>query len=169
MYGIAKMVRHGDRIFQHSAESLTHAHPTFVTLQMLEQIRFAVWRGALKIRVSLVRFQSRPPYLHRSFQRDCGVFICSVSVIHTLPTHRLLATRRKACCWRRYAFHPSAVYGLIHPKGLLPRSQQPICGTALGHKKSGAWANWASAPTRLKINSTRRARPKIRINHPLST
>ncbi len=61
MYGIAKMVRHGDRIFQHSAESLTHAHPTFVTLQMLEQIRFTVWRGALKIRVSLVRFQSRPP------------------------------------------------------------------------------------------------------------
>jgi hypothetical protein len=61
MYGIAKMVRHGDRIFQHSAESLELAHPTFVTLQMLEQIRFAVWRGALKIRVSMVRFRPRPP------------------------------------------------------------------------------------------------------------
>ena len=38
-----------------------HAHPTFRTLQMLEKARFAVWRGALKIRVSLVRFRPRPP------------------------------------------------------------------------------------------------------------
>ena len=52
-----------------------HAHPTFVTLQMLEQIRFSVWRGALKIRVSLVRFQSRPPDIPHSFSRGCGVFL----------------------------------------------------------------------------------------------
>ena len=38
-----------------------HAHPTFRTLQMLEQARLAVWRGALKIRVSMVRFRPRPP------------------------------------------------------------------------------------------------------------
>jgi len=59
-----------------------HAHPTFVTLQMLEQIRCAVWRGALKIRVSMVRFRPRPPNLHRSFQRDCGVFVCARSIRH---------------------------------------------------------------------------------------
>ena len=38
-----------------------HAHLTFVTLQMLEKARLTVWRCALKIRVSLVRFQSKPP------------------------------------------------------------------------------------------------------------
>ena len=52
-----------------------HAHPTFVTLQMLEKARFAVWRGALKIRVSLVRFQSRPPDTPHSFAIGCGVFL----------------------------------------------------------------------------------------------
>lgn len=97
MYGIAKMVEHGDRIFQHSAESLVSAHHSFVTLKMLEQIRFSVWRGALKIRVSLVRFQSRPPHLHRSFERDCGVSLCSVSVIHTSPTLPQLCARCGAC------------------------------------------------------------------------
>ena len=61
MYGIAKMVGHGDRIFQHSAESLTHAHLSFVTLKVFERARFTVWRGALKIRVSMVRFRPRPP------------------------------------------------------------------------------------------------------------
>ena len=38
-----------------------HAHPTFITLQMLEKARLTVWRGALKIRVSMVRFRPRPP------------------------------------------------------------------------------------------------------------
>ncbi len=32
--------------------------------------------------MSLVRFQSRPPHLHRSFQRHCGVFIWTSSTIH---------------------------------------------------------------------------------------
>jgi hypothetical protein len=53
-----------------------HAHPTFRTLQMLEKARFAVWRGALKIRVSVVRFHSRPPDTPHSFARGCGVFLC---------------------------------------------------------------------------------------------
>ena len=38
-----------------------HAHLTFPTLQMLDVARLAVWRGALKIRVSMVRFRPRPP------------------------------------------------------------------------------------------------------------
>jgi len=55
-----------------------HAHPTFVTLQMLEQIRFAVWRGALKIRVSLVRFQSRPPNKKPPLAKAGGGFVLEV-------------------------------------------------------------------------------------------
>ena len=39
-----------------------HAHLTFKTLRVLEKARFAVWRGALKIRVSVVRFRPRPPF-----------------------------------------------------------------------------------------------------------
>jgi hypothetical protein len=50
-----------------------HAHPTFVTLQMLEQIRFSVWRGALKIRVSAVRFCPRPP-VHTASTQVLAVF-----------------------------------------------------------------------------------------------
>ncbi len=74
-----------------------HAHPTFRTLQMFEQARFAVWRGALKIRVSVVRFRPRPPYPHRQCASADGVSTCSASVIHTQPTHLLLATRCGAC------------------------------------------------------------------------
>ena len=77
MYGIAKMVGHGDRIFQHSAESLTHAHLSFVTLKVFERARFTVWRGALKIRVSMVRFRPRPPNTHRSLAKGYGVFVCA--------------------------------------------------------------------------------------------
>jgi hypothetical protein len=62
MRGIVKMVR--DTLTAAFYETQQkHAHPTFATLQILEKARFAVWRGALKIRVSLVRFQSRPPFL----------------------------------------------------------------------------------------------------------
>ena len=75
MYGIAKMVRHGDRIFQHSAESLTHAHPSFVTLKVFERARFTVWRGALKIRVSMVRFRPRPPSLKAPISNGWGFFL----------------------------------------------------------------------------------------------
>jgi len=38
-----------------------HAHPSFVTLKIFDNARFTVWRGALKIRVSMVRFRPRPP------------------------------------------------------------------------------------------------------------
>jgi hypothetical protein len=31
----------------------------------------------LKIRVSMVRFRPRPPVLHRSFARGCGVLLCT--------------------------------------------------------------------------------------------
>jgi hypothetical protein len=60
MRGIVKMVRDTLTAAFYATQQ-KHAHPTFVTLQMLEKARFAVWRGALKIRVSVVRFRPRPP------------------------------------------------------------------------------------------------------------
>ena len=60
MTGIVKMVQ--DTLQAAFYKTLQkNAHHSFVTLQMLEQIRFLVWRGALKIRVSMVRFRPRPP------------------------------------------------------------------------------------------------------------
>ena len=51
----------------------------------------------LKIRVSMVRFRPRPPNPHRQCESADGVSTCSASVIHTQPTHLLLATRCGAC------------------------------------------------------------------------
>ena len=60
MRGIAKILN--GMIFCYNANAtLIHAHHFVKTLLVLEKARLAVWRGALKIRVSLVRFQSRPP------------------------------------------------------------------------------------------------------------
>ena len=60
MRGIVKM---GQDVFQVAfyETQQKHAHLTFKTLRVLEKARFAVWRGALKIRVSVVRFRPRPP------------------------------------------------------------------------------------------------------------
>jgi len=73
-----------------------HAHPTFVTLQMLEQIRFSVWRGALKIRVSAVRFCPRPPDTPHSFVRGCGVFLFPKRKKHVAVY--AIGTIRLHCC-----------------------------------------------------------------------
>ena len=74
MRGIAKILN--GMIFCYNANAtLIHAHHFVKTLLVLEKARFAVWRGALKIRVSLVRFQSRPPDTPQSFVRGCGVFL----------------------------------------------------------------------------------------------
>ena len=58
--GIVKIL-YGMLFFYNANATLIHAHHFIKTLLVLEKARFAVWRGALKIRVSLVRFQSRPP------------------------------------------------------------------------------------------------------------
>ncbi len=60
MRGIVKMVRNTLRTAFCKTQQ-KHAHPTFKTLRVLDVARLAVWRGALKIRVSVVRFRPRPP------------------------------------------------------------------------------------------------------------
>ena len=62
MRGIVKIL-YGMLFCYNANATLIHAHHFVKTLLVLEKARLAVWRGALKIRVSLVRFQSRPPYL----------------------------------------------------------------------------------------------------------
>jgi hypothetical protein len=61
MRGIAKIVQHGRHFAAAWVEQRADAHLTFTTQRVLEKARFAVWRGALKIRVSVVRFRPRPP------------------------------------------------------------------------------------------------------------
>ena len=95
MTGIVKMVQDTLQAAFYETQQ-KHAHPTFVTLQMLEQIRFSVWRGALKIRVSLVRFQSRPPDTPHSFARGCGVFLFPKRKTH-VATYAV-GTLRLRCC-----------------------------------------------------------------------
>ena len=74
--GIAKILY--DMNFCYNANAtLIHAHHFIKTLLVLEKARLVVWRGALKIRVSLVRFQSRPPNLHRKYASAYGVLVCS--------------------------------------------------------------------------------------------
>ena len=52
-----------------------HAHPTFVTLQMLG-VKHLLWSNSvLKIRVSLVRFQSRPPIRTAVLRCRTAVFL----------------------------------------------------------------------------------------------
>jgi hypothetical protein len=50
----------------------------------------------LKIRVSLVRFQSRPPDAPHSFARGCGVFFCAERV--SLPASYAVETLPTRCC-----------------------------------------------------------------------
>ena len=59
-----------------------HAHLTFKTLRVLEKARFAVWRGALKIRVSVVRFRPRPPNKNRCLRKGQRFFLLRQRVSH---------------------------------------------------------------------------------------
>ena len=78
MRGIAKILN--GMIFCYNANAtLIHAHHFIKTLLVLEKARFAVWRGALKIRVSLVRFQSRPPKIRRSKGNRATLFYCRIT------------------------------------------------------------------------------------------
>ena len=72
MRGIAKIL-YGMLFFYNANATLIHAHHFIKTLLVLEKARLAVWRGALKIRVSVVQFHSRPPNLHRKYSNAYGV------------------------------------------------------------------------------------------------
>jgi hypothetical protein len=63
--GIAKIL-YGMLFCYNANATLIHAHHFIKTLLVLEKARFAVWRGALKILVSVVRFRPGPPKNSRS-------------------------------------------------------------------------------------------------------
>ena len=78
MRGIAKIL-YGMLFCNNANATLIHAHHFVKTLLVLEKARLAVWRGALKIRVSLVRFQSRPPKIRRSKGNRATLFYCTIT------------------------------------------------------------------------------------------
>ena len=82
MRGIAKIVQHGKHFAAARVEQRADAHPTFKTLRVLEKARFAVWRGALKIRVSVVRFRPRPPFETVVLLCSTAVFLLPQRVLH---------------------------------------------------------------------------------------
>ena len=61
MTGIVKILLHVADTFVQRCNVAFVAHHFAFTLLNFEFARFAVWRGALKIRVSMVRFRPRPP------------------------------------------------------------------------------------------------------------
>jgi len=75
MTGIVKILLHVADTFVQRCYVAFVAHHFAFTLLNFEFARFAVWRGALKIRVSAVRFCPRPPDTPHSFARGCGVFL----------------------------------------------------------------------------------------------
>ncbi len=68
------------------------AHPIFIPLQMLVIKHFLRSSRGLKILVSVVRFRPRPPFQHRSFARDCGVFVCAAGAcgLRAVQSHQHL-------------------------------------------------------------------------------
>ena len=96
MRGIAKIL-YGMLFFYNANATLIHTHHFIKTLLVLEKARFAVWRGALKIRVSLVRFQSRPPF--RTVEVFCfyGFSFCSTLLKNTHQRCACFVPRCSAC------------------------------------------------------------------------
>ena len=96
MRGIAKIL-YGMLFCYNANATLIHAHHFVKTLLVLEKARFAVWRGALKIRVSMVRFRPRPPLLHRKCSCIYGVSFCRTLLKHTHSRCACFVPRCSAC------------------------------------------------------------------------
>ena len=94
--GIAKIL-YGMNFCYNANATLIHAHHFIKTLLVLEKARFTVWRGALKIRVSMVRFRPRPPFLHRKCFCIYGVFLCRTLLTHTHSRCAYFVPRCSAC------------------------------------------------------------------------
>ena len=94
--GIAKIL-YGMNFCYNANATLIHAHHFIKTLLVLEKARFAVWRGALKIRVSMVRFRPRPPF--RTVEVFCfyGFSFCRTLLKHTHSRCACFVPRCSAC------------------------------------------------------------------------
>jgi hypothetical protein len=73
MTGIVKILPHVADTFVQRCYVAFVAHHFAFTFLNFESARLAVWRGALKIRVSMVRFRPRPPF-------ETVVLLCSTAV-----------------------------------------------------------------------------------------
>jgi len=87
MTGIVKILLHVADTFVQRCNVAFVAHHFAFTLLNFELARFAVWRGALKIRVSAVRFCPRPPDSPHSFARGCGVFLWGAAPLESVSFH----------------------------------------------------------------------------------
>ena len=81
--GIVELVHSTVDTFLLRRSVLFLAHHFAFTFLNFEKRQLLWCESVLKIRVSLVRFQSRPPDTPHSFARGCGVFLlCGASVTH---------------------------------------------------------------------------------------
>ena len=94
--GIAKIL-YGMNFCYNANATLIHAHHFIKTLLVLVLMPLLWSFSVLKIRVSLVRFQSRPPLLHRKCSCIYGVFLCRTLLKHTHSRCACFVPRCSAC------------------------------------------------------------------------
>jgi hypothetical protein len=86
MTGIVKILLRTVCTFFTLRKCTNYAHQIFLKLQHVENtVLLSLWL-ALKIRVSMVRFRPRPPYLHRSVTFNATVFSFVQTLSQCVPT-----------------------------------------------------------------------------------
>ena len=97
MRGIVKILLSTVRTFSTFVNCNKNAHRNFLKLYYVENTVLLSLGLALKIRVSLVRFQSRPPLLYRSVTLNATVLSLPPTLRNSTPTLSLLNVR---VAWR---------------------------------------------------------------------
>ena len=93
MRGIVKILLSTVRTFSTFVNCNKNAHRNFLKLYYVENTVLLSLGLALKIRVSLVRFQSRPPLLYRSVTLNATVLSLPPTLRNSTPTLSLLNVR----------------------------------------------------------------------------
>ena len=93
MRGIVKILLSTVRTFSTFVNCNKNAHRNFLKLYYVENNVLLSLGLALKIRVSLVRFQSRPPLLYRSVTLNATVLSLPPTLRNSTPTLSLLNVR----------------------------------------------------------------------------
>jgi hypothetical protein len=84
--GIVKILLSTVCTFSTLLKCTNYAHQIFLKLQHVENTVLLSLGLALKIRVSVVRFRPRPPYLHRSVTFNATVFSFVQTLSQCVPT-----------------------------------------------------------------------------------
>ena len=93
MTGIVKILFSTVRTFSTLRKCTNYAHQIFLKLQHVENtVLLSLWL-ALKIRVSVVRFHSRPPFTNRSITFSATVLSLPPTLRNSTPTLSLLNVR----------------------------------------------------------------------------